>query len=60
VSVKHGTHVHYSVRDPRVFELLESARTIIVSHLDETRALLEELSASEALPTPLTENGPAQ
>jgi DNA-binding transcriptional ArsR family regulator len=50
VSTKHGTHVHYSARDPRVFQLLEVARIIIVSHLDETRALLEELSSPEALP----------
>ena len=42
-SAKHGTHVHYSARDPRVFQLLEIARIIIVSQLDETRALLEEL-----------------
>ena len=50
VSAKHGTHVHYSARDPRVFQLLEIARVIIVSHLDESRALLEELSAPETLP----------
>jgi len=57
-STRHGTRVHYTARDPRVFQLLEVARIIIVSQLDETRALLEELSTPEALPTSNAENGP--
>ncbi len=40
---KEGTHVHYGVRDPRVFQLLESARQVIGSHLEEANALLGEL-----------------
>ena len=40
---KEGTSVHYSVRDPRVFQLLESARQVIGSHLEEANALLGEL-----------------
>lgn len=40
---KEGTSVHYSVRDPRVFQLMESARQVIGSHLEEANALLGEL-----------------
>jgi DNA-binding transcriptional ArsR family regulator len=57
-SAKHGTHVHYSARDPRVFQLLEIARIIIVSQLEETRELLEELSAPEASPAGDAESRP--
>jgi ArsR family transcriptional regulator len=59
-SVKHGTHVHYSARDPRIFQLLEITRIIIVSHLDETKALLEELSYPEVLPVTDAESRPAR
>jgi DNA-binding transcriptional ArsR family regulator len=59
-SVKRGTRVHYSARDPRIFQLLEIARIIIVSHLDETKALLEELSYPEVLPTTDAEGRPAR
>jgi DNA-binding transcriptional ArsR family regulator len=41
---KVGTTVRYSVRDPLMFQLLETARQVILSGLTETRALLEELS----------------
>ncbi len=44
---KVGTTVRYSVRDPRMFQLLEVSRQIISSSLEETRALLEELSVPE-------------
>lgn len=40
---KEGTSVHYSVRDPRIFQLMESARQVIGSHLEEANALLGEL-----------------
>lgn len=40
---KEGTSVHYSVRDPRIFQMLESARQVIGSHLEEVNALLDEL-----------------
>lgn len=40
---KQGTSVYYSVRDPRVFQILESARQVIGSHLEEANALLGEL-----------------
>lgn len=55
---KQGTHVLYSARDPRVFQLLEIARIIIVSHLDGTRALLEELSTPEVPAASEAESGP--
>lgn len=40
-SRREGTSVFYRVRDPRVFQLLETARQLIGSHLEETQALLE-------------------
>jgi DNA-binding transcriptional ArsR family regulator len=43
---KEGTSVHYRVRDPRIFQLLESARQVIGSHLEEASALLGELGAA--------------
>lgn len=42
---KEGTSVFYSVRDPRIFQMLESARQVIGSHLEEANALLDELAA---------------
>lgn len=47
---KEGTSVYYRVRDPRIFQLLESARQVIGSHLEETNALLGELSEPVAVP----------
>lgn len=40
---KEGTSVFYAVRDPRIFQMLESARQVIGSHLEEAHALLGEL-----------------
>ncbi len=40
---KEGTSVFYKVRDPRIFQMLESARQVIGSHLEEANALLGEL-----------------
>lgn len=48
---KVGTSVRYSVRDPLIFQLLETARQIILSGLSETRALFEELSIPERPPS---------
>jgi ArsR family transcriptional regulator len=45
---KEGTSVHYSVRDPRIFQMMESARQVIGSHLEETQALLGELGQEDA------------
>lgn len=42
-SQKSGASVIYSVSEPRIFELLEVAKSILTSSLTETRELLEEL-----------------
>ena len=42
-SRKQGTSVYYRVRDPRLFQIMESARQVIGSHLEEQNALLGEL-----------------
>lgn len=47
---REGTSVWYSVRDARMFQLLETARQIIFSGLAETKTLLEELSVPEPMP----------
>jgi len=47
---KEGTSVVYSVANPMIFELLDVARRILTSSLDETRALLEELEVPETSP----------
>jgi ArsR family transcriptional regulator len=47
-SRKEGTSVYYRVRDPRIFQMLESARQVIGSHLEETNALLGELGEPAA------------
>lgn len=44
-SRKEGSTVLYSVTDPRIFELLEVARSILSSALAGTRALLSELES---------------
>jgi DNA-binding transcriptional ArsR family regulator len=43
---KEGTSVYYRVRDPRVFQLLEVARQVIGSRLEETNALLGQLDGT--------------
>jgi ArsR family transcriptional regulator len=45
---KEGTSVLYSVGNPMIFELLDVARRILTSSLDDTRALLAELEEPEA------------
>lgn len=42
-SRKKGTTVYYRVRDPLLFELLNTARTIFTNQLTTTQALLIEL-----------------
>jgi ArsR family transcriptional regulator len=39
-----GTSVYYSVKDPRIFQLLEIAKQILTTQLEETSALLGDLS----------------
>ncbi len=45
---KEGTSVYYRVRDPRIFQMMGSARQVIGSHLEEAHALLGELGEEEA------------
>lgn len=47
---KEGTSVLYAVTNPMIFDLLDVARRILTSSLDETRALLTELELSERSP----------
>lgn len=41
-----GTSVYYTVRDPRIFQLLEVSRQILSSSLSETQAVLDELAGA--------------
>ena len=50
-SRRDGTSVFYRVKDPRIFQLLETARQILTSQLAERQALLNELSAESPPPT---------
>ncbi len=45
-----GSVIHYSVRDPRVSQLLASARQIVSSMLEDSADLLEALAREESLP----------
>jgi DNA-binding transcriptional ArsR family regulator len=54
-SRKEGTSVHYSVTDDRTLLLLQLAKEIISSNLEQNRRLLDELTAeSFAPPQPRT------
>ncbi len=53
---KAGTSVYYRVRDPRTFQLLDSARQIISSSLEAAQALLSEL-ATPPPPAPRERGG---
>jgi ArsR family transcriptional regulator len=47
-SRREGTSVYYSVPDPRVFQLLETARQILGSSLADRQLLLDELQPAPA------------
>jgi ArsR family transcriptional regulator len=49
-SRKDGTSVYYSVKDERTLMLLQLAKTIISSNLEENRQLLNELEAEDFAP----------
>lgn len=49
-SRRDGTSVHYSVKDDRTLMLLQLAKEIISSSLEENRQLLDELSAESFAP----------
>ena len=42
-----GTSVYYTVRDPRIFQLLEVSKQILTSSLTESQAVLGELAGPE-------------
>lgn len=44
-SRKVGAKVYYRVKDPRTFQLLATARQILTSQLEESRAMLGDLAA---------------
>jgi ArsR family transcriptional regulator len=52
-SRKVGSSVIYSVTEPRIFELLEVAKSILTSSLSETRELLEELQGMDFVDQPV-------
>jgi ArsR family transcriptional regulator len=43
-SRREGTNVYYRIKDPRILELLELAKAILASGLEDTRALLDDLA----------------
>lgn len=49
-SRKDGTSVYYSVKDERTLMLLELAKEIISSGLEENRQLLDDLAAADFTP----------
>lgn len=51
-SRRDGNSVLYSVKDPRIFQVLESAKQILTAQLEETTALLTDMgnTAPEAPP----------
>jgi DNA-binding transcriptional ArsR family regulator len=49
-SRKDGTSVHYSVKDERTLALLQLAKEIISSGLEENRQLLDDLAAESFVP----------
>jgi ArsR family transcriptional regulator len=41
---REGTSVYYRIKDPRILELLELAKTILAARLEDNRALLDDLA----------------
>jgi ArsR family transcriptional regulator len=41
---KEGTTVYYRVRDPMVFQLLDTARSIFNNHLIDTQEMLQQIA----------------
>lgn len=44
-SRREGNSVYYHVKDPRIFQLLETAKQILTAQLEETQELLGSLAA---------------
>jgi DNA-binding transcriptional ArsR family regulator len=45
VARKAGANVYYSISDPGIFKLLDTAREIFNNHLSGVRSMLEEIKA---------------
>ena len=43
-----GTSVFYRVRDPRIFDLLEVAKQILLAQLDATSSLRDDLASDDS------------
>ncbi len=52
---REGAKVFYTVKDPKIYQLLDLAREIFDRHLIDSRALLDELEREEQI---LTQNTP--
>jgi ArsR family transcriptional regulator len=44
---REGTSVYYRVKDPRILELLELAKTILAAGLEDNQALLDDLAVED-------------
>jgi ArsR family transcriptional regulator len=51
-SRREGTSVYYRIKDPRTNQLLNVARQILTSNLEESQVLLGELTATAPAPKP--------
>jgi len=49
-SRREGTSVLYRVKDPRTFQLLETAREILSGHFEEAQVILGELARPDSRP----------
>lgn len=49
-SRREGTSVYYRVSDPRTLQLLELAKAIITSTLEQNQALIDDLAVEEFAP----------
>jgi ArsR family transcriptional regulator len=60
-SRRERTSVYYRVRDPRMFQLLETARQLLTSNLAEATSLLNELQeTAPAVAPPVAAPGDAE
>jgi DNA-binding transcriptional ArsR family regulator len=55
-----GTSVFYSVKDPRIFQLLEISKQILTAQLEETTALLDDLASTVVDDSPVAGVGEAR
>ena len=52
VSRKEGLNVHYRVKDPRLFALLDSVDAVLHTHLQEHREITRRLAVRHGRPMP--------